>query len=246
MRSSFGYPIAKLLLFTILSFASSEVMAQSGQKQDATSSKQSPNAEQMLAEFSKAWDESKWQQNFRGNQYMRATGEEGWVIRAKTMKQLVAGGDASIPALEKYLTSDHAPTRILAAQSIGYLAPKANIQKLTDIANNDADPAVRLYAVDALGMSGKGEDIDWDALSKSQRNRDVIKHIHYAKTRQSKGVEDSVVNSLAQLPEAAINSAKVGEQAPDFTLSSVDGTEFSLSQFKGKQPVVLIFIYGDT
>ena len=34
---------------------------------------------------------------------------------------------------------------------------------------------------------------------------------------------------------------KVGDPAPDFTLPSTDGTEVTLSSFRGKQPVVLAF-----
>ena len=85
-----------------------------------------------------------------------------------------------------------------------------------------------------------------DALIKNEKNRDVLKHINYAKLRGATGVEKSVTASLAKMPAESIDSAKVGQPAPEFTLNSVDGTEFSLSQFKGKQPVVLIFIYGDT
>jgi hypothetical protein len=36
---------------------------------------------------------------------------------------------------------------------------------------------------------------------------------------------------------------EVGEQAPDFTLPSTTGKEMSLSQFRGKQPVLIEF-YG--
>ena len=71
-------------------------------------------------------------------------------------------------------------------------------------------------------------------------------HINYAKSRGAASVEEAVTTSLAKMPAEKIDSAKVGEPAPDFTLKSVDGTEYSLSQFKGKQPVVLVFIYGDT
>ena len=34
---------------------------------------------------------------------------------------------------------------------------------------------------------------------------------------------------------------KVGDKAPDFTLSSTTGDKISLSQFQGKKPVVLFF-----
>ena len=211
-----------------------------------TSSDEQIDAEELLAEFSKDWDDSKWEKDFRGTPHIRKTSDQGWKLRAETLKQLVAGGEASIPALEKSLTNGNAPTRILAAQAIGYLASSANIEKLTEVAKNDTEPAVRLYAVDAIGMSGKGKDVDWDALTKNEKNRDVLMHINYAKSRGAAGVEKSVTASLAQMTDESIDSAKVGQPAPEFTLNSVDGTKFSLSQFKGKQPVVLIFIYGDT
>ena len=204
------------------------------------------DAEQLLAEFSKAWDDSKWESDFRGSNHIRELGELGWKVRARTLKQLVAGGKSSISAIEKSLTSGNAPTRILAAQAISYLAPLADIEKLKEVVQNDTQPAVRLYAVDAIGMSGHGKDINWAALTENEKNRDVLKHINYAKSRGAEGVEQSVITSLAQMSDEKIDSAKVGEPAPDFTLNSVDGTEYSLSQFKGKQPVVLIFIYGDT
>ena len=211
-----------------------------------TSNDQKMDAEQLLAKFFKAFDESKWEKDFRGKNHIRATGDAGWKVRAETLQQLVAGGAASIPAIEQALTSKDAPTRILAAQAIGYLAPMADIEMLTKVAKTDTEPAVRLYAVDAIGMSGKGKNVDWDALAKNEKNRDVLMHINYAKSRGAKGVEQSVTASLAAMSNKSIDSAKVGQPAPEFTLNSVDGTKFSLSQFKGKQPVVLIFIYGDT
>jgi hypothetical protein len=38
---------------------------------------------------------------------------------------------------------------------------------------------------------------------------------------------------------------EVGQQAPDFTLPSTEGKELSLSQFRGKQPVLIEFYGGD-
>jgi mycoredoxin-dependent peroxiredoxin len=37
-------------------------------------------------------------------------------------------------------------------------------------------------------------------------------------------------------------SVEIGQPAPDFTLKSHTGEEVTLSQFRGKQPVVLVFI----
>jgi AhpC/TSA family len=38
---------------------------------------------------------------------------------------------------------------------------------------------------------------------------------------------------------------EVGEEAPDFTLPSTTGEKLSLSQFRGKQPVLIEFYGGD-
>ena len=38
---------------------------------------------------------------------------------------------------------------------------------------------------------------------------------------------------------------EVGQQAPDFTLPSTEGKDLSLSQFRGKQPVLIEFYGGD-
>jgi cytochrome oxidase Cu insertion factor (SCO1/SenC/PrrC family) len=52
--------------------------------------------------------------------------------------------------------------------------------------------------------------------------------------------------ALASEPEKGLGpregTLKVGDPAPDFTLKSPDGkTTFTLSAFKGKKPVVLVF-----
>ena len=40
-------------------------------------------------------------------------------------------------------------------------------------------------------------------------------------------------------------AAEIGEQAPDFTLHSTTGEDISLSQFRGKNPVLVEFYLGD-
>jgi hypothetical protein len=49
---------------------------------------------------------------------------------------------------------------------------------------------------------------------------------------------------VSVLAGASVATAlEVGEKAPDFTLPSTTGKEISLSQFQGKQPVLIEF-YG--
>jgi hypothetical protein len=50
--------------------------------------------------------------------------------------------------------------------------------------------------------------------------------------------------SLLMVPGIAL-ALVVGEQAPDFTLPSTTGEQISLSQFRGKQHVLLEFYVRD-
>jgi cytochrome oxidase Cu insertion factor (SCO1/SenC/PrrC family) len=48
----------------------------------------------------------------------------------------------------------------------------------------------------------------------------------------------------AGLPATEIERVKVGDKAPDFTLENMDGKKISLSGFRGKKNVVLVFYRG--
>jgi hypothetical protein len=51
---------------------------------------------------------------------------------------------------------------------------------------------------------------------------------------------------VSMLMSASVATAlEVGERAPDFTLPGTTGQEISLSQFRGKQPVLIEFYGAD-
>jgi hypothetical protein len=145
------------------------------------------------------------------------------------------------------LKSESTPTRILAAQTLGYLAPHVPVQPLLQAARTDADAAARLYAVDSLGMQGVTSDaVDWQQLLQNEANRDVRKHIRYAMERQGQPLKPAVARRLIEWNADSIDTAILGQPAPDFELVSATGETVKLSQFRGKKAVVLVFIYGDT
>jgi cytochrome oxidase Cu insertion factor (SCO1/SenC/PrrC family) len=47
-----------------------------------------------------------------------------------------------------------------------------------------------------------------------------------------------------ELPPADLNRVQVGHPAPDFTLQAADGHPVSLSDYRGKHRVVLVFYRG--
>jgi len=48
----------------------------------------------------------------------------------------------------------------------------------------------------------------------------------------------------ANLAPTDLDRIKVGQPAPDFTLDNMDGKQVSLSEFRGKKSVVLVFYRG--
>jgi cytochrome oxidase Cu insertion factor (SCO1/SenC/PrrC family) len=48
----------------------------------------------------------------------------------------------------------------------------------------------------------------------------------------------------ANLPATDLDRIKVGQPAPDFALENIDGKQVSLSDFRGKKSVVLVFYRG--
>ena len=48
----------------------------------------------------------------------------------------------------------------------------------------------------------------------------------------------------ANLSATEIERVKVGQPAPDFSLENIDGRALTLSEFRGKKSVVLVFYRG--
>jgi len=203
-----------------------------------------------LRQFNEKWDESAWlpKPPSRPPSYLRPLDDTGWKSRLRARQALIAAGDDAIPVLIEALRSTETPARILAAETLGYLGAEVPVKDLLEAAASDSEPAVRLYAVDALGMLGHGVELEAElkSLDGNERNRDVKRHIAYALERNSEPVPAELVKTVAEWNVNQMDTAAVGQPAPDFALESLTGATFSLSRFRGHNHVVLIFIYGDT
>ena len=51
--------------------------------------------------------------------------------------------------------------------------------------------------------------------------------------------------ALAVFDPKQIDSAVIGQPAPDFRLHGLDGKLHSLAEYRGKSPVILVFLVGD-
>ena len=200
---------------------------------------------EVIAWVGEVWTEEGWDASQK-KKYMRAWGDEGWHRRMVGMQGLVRAGERSVGPLVETLNQGEAGMRVFAAQTLGFLGPLAPRDAL-EAALQDPETAVRLYAVDALGMSGVGGLADLLGPMKiSEKDRDVKKHIAYALLRAGTPIDVSVVDTLLAWDSETIDRAAVGELAPDFELTALTGESIRLSDFRGEKAVVLVFIYGDT
>jgi hypothetical protein len=208
-----------------------------------------PSPQGVAARFAQAWDETAWVPKGGGrfSGYMRPLDDEGWRERMSALVAIARAGEKSVAPLAEALKSGAAPERIFAAQALGYVPGASARDALMHAAENDESAAVRLYAIDALGMIGASDLADFlKRLETKEENRDAKRHIGYALAREGKPLDPAVSKLLAGFDVKKIGVARLGEQAPDFELPSLGGKPLKLSDYRGKSAVVLVFVYGDT
>ena len=191
------------------------------------------------------WTEAGWDQDLE-DAYMRRHEDTGWQARMIGMQALVGMGENAVGPLVGVLREGIPGMRVFAAQTLSYLGPRVERSAFVQ-ALADEDTAVRLYAVDGLGMSGAaGLSELLGPMRKTESDRDVRKHIDYAILRDGMPVDQAVIGTMLAWDAETITSATVGEMAPDFVFDALTGESIRLSSFVGKKAVVLVFIYGDT
>ncbi len=202
--------------------------------QQATSN----NPEEALAIFRESWQPKKG--------YMRPLNDEGWQARMRSLTELMKTGKDSLPILVKALDDPEPHVRAFAAQALSFIA-KPGKTKLDQVLAKDKDAITRLYVADALGTAGGLKSTPlYQKIIKNDPNRDVKAHMSFALERKGRKLDKTIQKTLRDYPLKRIATAKVGKKAPDFTLVDTAGKKFTLSDFRGKKRVVLIFIYGDT
>ncbi len=176
---------------------------------------------------------------------MRPLDDGAWKARVEALCDLVKLGPESLPALTAALNDDDPEVRGLVAQAIGFLGDASAAETLDRVLADDPDPTVRMYAADALGMSGAMKtDLLYELVAELDDNKDVRAHVHLALSRNSAGLSPDVRKQFEEFRPDAIDTARLGEPAPDFTLTDVQGTTHRLSELRGKTAAILTFIYG--
>lgn len=206
----------------------------------ASASGEAPHPSEALAEFQRAW------QPLQARASMRPLEDAGWKARLEAVQKFAHAREKAVPVLTAALTKGDNDTRVFAAQALALL-PNPDAKAALVDALKDERAAVRLYALDALSMLGKVPDEEpYRTLRQKDANRDVRSHAAFAIERDDRPAPEAVGQLLRDYDLKKTATAKVGENAPDFTLASATGKEIRLSEFRGKKPVVLVFVYGDT
>ncbi len=196
-----------------------------------------PDVAAVLREFSSGWPADR-------TPYRTEEDTDSWQTYALSMKRLVAMGDKALPGMIEGCDDANLQVRALSARVLGYLQAEASVPKLIELLNDKSAP-VALLAADALGQIQDPRGLKaLRSARNSEKRGDVLLHINKSLDRQVP-LEDGVVEQILKIDSDLIDSAKVGQAAPDFTLQDADGKSWTLSDLRGSKTVVLVFIYGD-
>jgi len=177
-------------------------------------------------------------------------GDPGWKERMRALVSLAKAGPAAVPALVEMLQKGSPPNRAFAAQVLGILAdPPARLA--LEKALEDPEQAVRSQAVLALRMLGPLKLTGRQRQLLEHSNFHVRAHLEYSLEREDTPNPAALRKALQDYDPARIDTARVGQPAPDFSLADYSGKNYRLSQLRegkgvgGPKAVVLMFLVVD-
>jgi hypothetical protein len=170
--------------------------------------------------------------------------ENGWKERVTAEFDVV--NDAETASLKAALDDPDPFVRSIAARALGIRSDRASADALAARVETDAEPMVRIRAVEALGLLRMKPEV----VERATKDSDA--GVCWSANLAARQVE-SATDYAALVREAfaagiepdAIDSARVGQPAPDFTAYTVDGKPFQLSSVLGKKPIALYFAAFD-
>ncbi len=177
----------------------------------------------------------------------RFEAEPTWKRRVELLVAVAKGGASVTPVLTRSLESRSEDVRILAAHALALLGPGASKEsdgKALTRALRDPSPFVRAYA--AIGLHGLGllrEDGElYRATVARESDRRVLELVSWLLERDDADRTVAATrNALRSYRLADLDTARLHEPAPDFTLRDAFGESYRLADFRGKSSVILKF-----
>jgi hypothetical protein len=171
--------------------------------------------------------------------------EKGWKERVAAEFEVINAAD--LDALRAALRDPDLFVRSMAARALGIRSDAASADALAQLALTDPEFLVRQRAVEALGLLKlKPEVIEQARKQVSQIGVSWVADL--AAGQLSSKTDDAALVRQAYadgIKPEAMDRAKVGRSAPDFTATTTEGTPFKLSEVLGKKPIVIYFAAYD-
>ena len=174
--------------------------------------------------------------------------DQDWQVRILAVRDLLRLGPGSSTNVSDFLDHANPHVRQISARLLGLWRQERHVQPLKQILNHDAEPVVRSQVAFALGEIGSRAALDLLRVrSKSDPSRDVQHQCELAVHQIEHGIkpEQSLREGYLALDEKKFKSVRVGKPAPEISLRDTEGRLWKLSDYKGKKPVLLIWIFAD-
>jgi len=206
-----------------------------GERAGAAPDKKTSDVGAALEAFSEAWPSDRTD--------YRTDGDDSWKAYARTLRAVVDAGKTA--PLEDGLKHENRQVRALCARALGYVRKRSSAPHLTKALAEDKWPTVRLLAADSLGLLDTPAAREaLETASELEKVGDVSLHIDIA-LRRKRVPGKEYKQALLSIAETDLGAAEVGKAAPAFSMETPAGDKYSLSRYRGKRPVVLVFNYGD-
>lgn len=174
--------------------------------------------------------------------------DKDWLVRTLAVRDLVRLGAPATSALSSALNDTNRHARQVAVMVLGILQATNAVPALDKALAQDPDPVVRSQAAIALGQIGQPSSLSaLKAAQTGDKARDVQHQAELAASAVERGIRATpeLAASYARLDETRFGRVQVGQPASDFELPDTEGKTWRLADFRGKKPVVLIWIFAD-
>lgn len=174
--------------------------------------------------------------------------DQDWRVRTLAVRDLVRLGKPATPALVTALADKSEHVRHVAAMTLGILRATNAVPALEKVLRVDSDSVVRAQAAIALGQIGVRDSLATvQAAQTEDKSKDVQHQAELAAyaIEHGKTATPELAQAYAALDESKFGRVQVGQPASAFQLTDTEGKTWRLSDFRGKKPVVLIWVFAD-
>lgn len=170
-----------------------------------------------------------------------------WKARMTALTRLARLGASATPILVGGLEDRDEEIRNLSSQALGYFGDRSAVPRLDRAIREDPSTTVRIYSAISRG-SIEGDfpqELATEILKKDPSSM-VRARLELARNRAASQDTSALREAFASYDLGLMDTARIGQPAPDFRLTDLSGAPCSLSDYRGKKDVVLVFVYGVT